>query len=71
MASTTVNFFGSSLQKSDLPKVQWNLVLLELTEAATEFSEEIRGGSAFADLVHDMATTGAINYAHTWRNGVA
>jgi hypothetical protein len=61
MASTTVNFFGSSLQKSDLPKVQWNLVLLELTEAATEFSEEIRGGSAFADLVHDMATTGAIS----------
>jgi uncharacterized membrane protein YgcG len=56
-----VNFFGSSLQKSDLPKVQWNLVLLELTEAATEFSEEIRGGSAFADLVHDMATTGAIS----------
>jgi uncharacterized membrane protein YgcG len=63
MASTTVNFFGSSLQRSDLPKYQWNLVLLDLAEAATGFSKEIQGGSAFAALLRDLATTDAFSDA--------
>lgn len=61
--ASTVNFFGSSLQKPDLPKYQWNRVLLDLAEAATVFSKEIQGGSAFADLLRDMAATGAFSDA--------
>jgi hypothetical protein len=46
-----------------LPKYQWNLVLLDLAEAATGFSKEIQGGSAFAALLRDLATTDAFSDA--------